>query len=390
MSDPAPAPSLDLESVLAEARRRSGLDDFGDPTALEALGQLLPALEGEARLNEIGRITQFERVVGILVNRARTEDWIRRHPEILEERIEAPFFIIGLPRTGTTMLHRTVSADPRNFALLWYESRNPAPFPDSESADEDSRIADAEREVEMMLEASPDLIAIHPMDAHAPDEEIMLLEFSGYSGNPEAFCEVPSYARWLETRDVTPAYRYLDRLLRFLQWQKKRAGSRADRWALKAPDHLRNLDVLFATFPDAKVILTHRDPIETIPSFASMIHTIRVGGTDHADPIGIGKHWGDRMKRALDRMMEVRADHEERFLDVDYRELVAEPMAQIARIYDFVGRTLTDEARASMQEWAVENARDKRPVHEYTLEQFGFTRDGLERDFAAYRERFIR
>ena len=186
--------ALDLPSALAEASRRSGgLEDFGDPAFHEPLRRLLAALDAEAGLHEAGRVAQFERTVGLLVNRLRTEEAIRRHPEILDERIEDAIVIVGLMRTGTTMLHRMTASDPRLHALLWYEARNPAPFPDADPAGPDPRIADAEREVEAMLGASPDLIAAHPMDAHAPDEEILLLELAFFSTNPYAFCSIPGW-----------------------------------------------------------------------------------------------------------------------------------------------------------------------------------------------------
>src|SRR5262245_9033012 len=206
---------------------------------------------------------QFERNVGLLVNRLRTEDAYRRHPEIADERIERAFVIVGLARTGSTMLHRMMASDPRWLALLWYESRNPAPFPGSEGAAVDPRITDAEAEVAMMLEGSPDLIAVHPMDAHAPDEEIMLVEHAFTSWNPEAFCRGPSYAADVEGTDLAPGYRYVMRSLQFLQWQKRRAGKSATRWVLKAPYHLGSLDGLFAVLPDARVVMTHRDPVQT-------------------------------------------------------------------------------------------------------------------------------
>ena len=181
-----PSVVFDEKTILDEAIARADLgptSDFGDDAFREPMRRLLTALDEEARLNPIGRITQYERIVGLLVNRLRTEDHIQRFPEILDEVIDRPFAIVGLGRTGTTMLHRTIASDPKIFSLKWYESRNPAPFPEAErggSGDDptdptDPRIADAEAEVEMMLEASPDLISAHPMDAHAPDEEIMLL-----------------------------------------------------------------------------------------------------------------------------------------------------------------------------------------------------------------------
>jgi hypothetical protein len=383
-------PSLHVAAILAEAQRRTGQGDFGDPAFLEPLERLLHSLREEALLNAAGRAMQFERNVGLLVNRLRTEEHYRRHPEIEAERIERPLVIVGLARTGTTMLHRMLASDPRWLALLWYESRNPAPFPNGERAAVDPRITDAEAEVAAMLAGSPDLIAAHPMDAHAPDEEIMLVEHAFTSWNPEAFCRVPGYSAYLETIDLTPGYRYLLRLLRFLQWQKQRRGETATRWVLKAPYHLGSLDVLFDVFPDARIVMTHRDPVQTVPSLASLVRTLHVLGSDTVDPLEIGAHWAGKWSRALERAIAARASREERFLDVYYGELVADPMAQVRRIYAHAGLDLTPEAEARMREWAVENERDRRPVHAYTLEEFGYTEADLRRTFSAYWERFPR
>ncbi len=380
---------LELKAVLAEAERRTDLHDFGDPAFRAPLARLLRSLREEAHLNPVGRAMQFERNVGLLVNRLRTEDAYRRHPEIADERIERPLVIVGLARTGTTMLHRMMASDPRWLALLWYESRNPAPFPDGERAPVDPRITDAEAEVAAMLEGSQDLIAAHPMDAHAPDEEIMLVEHAFTSWNPEAFCRVPSYSAYLDTIDLAPGYRYLLRLLQFLQWQKHRRGETATRWVLKSPYHLGSLDALFAVFPDARVAMTHRDPVQTVPSLASFVRILRVLGSDAVDRLEIGAHWSWRLSGALERALAARAKREDRFLDIHYADLVADPMGQVRRIYAHAGLGLTAEAEARMHQWAVENERDRRPVHAYTLEEFGYTQEGLRRDFAAYCERFL-
>jgi hypothetical protein len=382
-------PAFEDFVVLEDARRRTGLSDFGDPAFREPLRRLLHALGNEAALNEVGRVMHYERVVGLLVNRLRTEAAYREHPEIEEERIAPPLVIVGLPRTGTTMLHRMIASDRRFHALLWYESRSPAPLPGSEALREDPRIREAEAEVEAMLAASPDLIAVHPMDAHAPDEEIMLYEHSFLSANPEAFCHIPRYGAWLAEQDPAPGYRYLGRLLRFLQWQKKRRGERAERWVLKAPMHLAYMDLLLETLPGARVVLTHRDPIQTIPSYASMIHTLLVMGSDRIDTRAAGRYWADKLHRWLDRGMAVRDANPGSFLDVRYEELVEDPMVQVRRIYAFADMELTPTAEASMRRWAQENVRDRRPVHRYTLEQFGFTEPELREQFADYRERFI-
>jgi len=380
---------FDAKALLEEAQRRAGSGDFGDPSFHEPMQRLLHALEREAELNEAGRVGQLERIVGLLVNRLRTEESLRRHPEILEQRITAPIVIVGLARTGTTMLHRMLASDPRLHALLWYESRQPAPLPAANASAPDPRIADAEREVEAMLGASPELIAAHPMDARAPDEEIMLVEHAFLSTNPEAFCRIPSFAAWREVQDLTPGYDYLVRLLRFLQWQKRRRGEAGERWILKTPFHLGHMDALFRAFPDARIVWPHREPAQCIPSLASLIHSLRVLASDRVDPVDVGREWSDKMRRAISRCMDVREAHEDRFLDLRYQDLVADPLAQAARIYAFAGLSLSEDVAARMRSWAALNAREKRPIHRYTLERFGFDEPGLRRDFARYRERFL-
>lgn len=382
--------ALDEALLLDEAsRREDGLCDFGDPAFREPLRRLLDALGSEARLHEAGRVAQGERIVGLLCNRLRAEDAIRRNPEILDERIEDPIVIVGLMRTGTTMLHRMIASDPRLLALRWYESRHPAPFRGVPPSEPDPRIADAEREVEAMLGASPELLAAHPMDAHAPDEEILLVEHSFLSTNPHAFCNVPGFARWRDAQDLAPGYRLLDRLLRFLQWQKRRRGEGGRRWVLKTPFHLLHMEELLRAFPGARVVWTHRDPVQSVPSFASLIHTLRSTASDDVDPMLVGRQWSEIFARATERSLDAREACEERFLDVDYRELVADPLVQVARIHAFAGLSLPDEVRERMRRWAQENARDKRPVHRYTLERFGLDESALRHAFARYCERFI-
>lgn len=381
---------LTVEAVLDAARARDGLQDFGDASFREPLAVLIDALNREARLNEGGRIGQFYRTVNLLVNRLRVEDWFRRYPEIARERIDSPLVIVGLPRTGTTMLHRILASDSRFFAPIWYEVRNPAPFPGWDFQGPDPRIADAEAEVAMMLQANPELAAIHPMSATGADEEIMLLEHSFYSTTPPAFGNIPTYMDWQGSHDNTPGYRYLRRLLQFLQWQKKRQGQDGQRWLLKTPHHLHCMDVLLREFPDAKIIQTHRDPLQTIPSIASFHYELWKLGSDVADPVAVGRMWAAKFARGMHDTMAVRdAQGAGRFLDVHYEDTVQDPFGVISRVYAFAGMELTAQARHAMEDWQAENRREGRPLHHYTLEEFGFTEDSICRDFAEYRERFI-
>ncbi len=379
------------ETLLAEAREQTRLQDFGDPSFREPMERLCRALAEEARLNQVGTATQRQRVLDILVTRLRVEDFFARHPEIADEEIGAPLVVCGLPRTGTTMLHRVIAEDPTFDAALWYEVRYPAPFDGWKPGEPDARIAAAEEEVRMTLELAPELMAIHPFEATSPDEEIMLLEQSFFSRTPESYCHLPRFSAWLEEQDQLPGYRYLRRLLQLLQWQHRLEGRARERWVLKSPHHLGFLPELFTVFPDATVIQTHRDPVDSIPSICSLCFHLETMGCDDPDPKATGAHWSAGWARFLERAMAYRdAGHEDRFLDIDYLHSVKDPVATVARIYAFLGRELTPIAEDKMRAWTEANARDKRAAHAYTPAQFGLTEATLARDFAPYRTRFVK
>jgi hypothetical protein len=379
------------EAVIAAARAVDGLEDFGDHCHEEPLRRLLWSLEHEADLNAIGRQAMHQRVVDILVTRLRLQAWLKRYPEIRDEVIEAPLVIVGLPRTGTTMLHRTIAADHRMYAPLWYEVRYPCPDLDWDfTAAGDRRIADAKAEMQAMVDANPELLAIHPMDAVGPDEDIMLLEQSFYSFNIQAFVDVPVFDAWIEAQDHSPGYEYFRLLLQFLQWQKKRSGQQGERWALKAPHHLHYMDLLFKFFPDAKVVQSHRDPVETIPSLASLIAGVWVIYSDSADPKRVGEQWARKFARGMAHTMAVRKQRgNDAFLDLWFKDTVNQPLKEIEKVYAFLGMGLTEEARKEMAQWQDFNRRELRPPHDYTLAQFGFTEAGLKQQFRQYRAAFI-
>jgi hypothetical protein len=382
--------ALDLEGLLVEAQARAGLQDFGDESFREPLGVLLESLERDADLNDAGRGTQHARIVDSLVTRLMVEDHLRRHPEILDEDLGRPVVIVGLMRSGTTRLHRLLGSGPAFQVARWWEVRHPAPFPGSDWRRDDPRIAAAHEEVKRTLEAVPALAAVHPWDAEGADEEIMLLEHALMSRVPESGPHVSTYWKWLDRQDLTPAYRYLERLLRFIQWQKKQSGRGGGRWILKAPFHLGYVDVLFRVFPGARLIQTHRDPIETIPSAASMYRSLRALNADRVDPRRCAERVRDRFSWALTRCMRSREHYaSQRFLDVDYRAVGRDAIGEARRVYEWLDLEFTGEAERAMRRWAADNAREKRAAHQYSLEEFGLTREGLEAEFGEYRARYI-
>jgi len=375
---------LSEASLVATARRASGLHAFVDESFREPLRRLLAALDEEAGLHPLGRTMLRQSLVRALVNRLRLEDLNDRHPEIADHPVASPVFIVGLQRTGTTLLHRLLTCEPRLRPLLAWEALNPAPFPGRRArGDRDPRMRLAETAERGLRYLAPEFFAIHPVEAHAPEEDVLLLDMSFVSPTADATLRVPSYSAWLADVDQRPAYRTFRRLIQLLLWQRE------GRWLGKTPHHLENLDALLEVFPDARIIHTHRDPVRVVASFCSMIAHGRALFSDRVDPREVGAQLGAKAVRAVTRAMEVR-DHVggDAFLDVAYPDLVADPLGQIRRITDFVGLSPEPASERAMQEWIAANPQNKHGAHRYRLDDFGLDRLRLEKDFEPYRSRF--
>ncbi|RGE45438.1 sulfotransferase [Comamonas testosteroni] len=391
MNAPLTPNQLQVPELLQAARDRvPGLSHFGDDNYQQALEVLTQALNTEAKLSATGQVMMRERLVGQLVNRLIMEDYFQRFPEIAQIAIDDPLVIVGLPRTGTTMLQRTLAVDPRFYSAAWWETRYPAPLNGDTPQDASKRIEMAKAEVAQTIEAIPQILSIHPMNATLCDEEFMLMEHSFLSAM-DAYADVPSYTAWLDQQDQRPVYTQLKKMLQFLQWQKAQRGEpQGQRWLLKAPQHLHTLEILLSVFPKAQVILTHRDPAQTIPSMASMAHTLWQIYSDQPDPRSAGKQWNTRMARGILHTMQVRDQQDsQRFLDIHFSDTVAKPMEVLEKVYQFAGLPFTDKARADAQQWLASNGREKRAGHDYSLETFGLSEEQMQSDYAQYRARHL-
>ena len=381
-------PSLDPADLLARARSATGLEEFDDPSPIEPLEVLTRALRGEARLNAGGRYYWSTRLLGILMTRLRGNQWFRRYPEILDERIGAPVVILGLTRTGTTLLHRLISSDSRFSSAAFWEARFPVPADDD--LDGKKRIDVAKAEIDAMLAANPDLASVHPFDALGADEDILILDQTLLSNTAETLACVPSYYEWLRKQDLRPAYRFWYRMLQMLQWQKHRRGLTGERWVLKTPMHLGHVDHILELLPDATFVQTHRDPLATVPSYASMIQGLWRGVSDEADPLEAARESSATLEHDLRRCLQVRDTlPSDKFIDVDFHDTVSDPIRVVERIYGEIGIPLTERARAQISAYLATHPREGRPKHTYTLEQFGFTEQEVRRRFQEYRARHI-
>lgn len=378
--------SLDPASLMAAAEEATGLLDFGEPSFREPLKVLVDSIEKEANLHALGRIITRTRLVSTLANRARIEEQFRRHPEIANESVSRPIVIAGLQRTGTTLLHRMLASDRRLRALASWEALSPAPLDPSGGAD--ARRARAEQSEMALGYLAPDFFAIHPVEANAPEEDVLLLDLSLRSTVAEATLRVPTFSRWLEQQDQTPAYRSLERAMKLLLHERRPSPSA--RWVLKTPHHLEWLDVLFSVFPDATIVWTHREPRETIPSFCSMVAHGRGVFSDRVDPREVGAHWSKKIYRMVERGMAAReAAGERHFVDVRYEDLVRDPIGQARRIYAAADLSFERETEDGMKDLVKKQRKDRFGHHVYRAEDFGLTLGGIDEALAKYRERFL-
>jgi hypothetical protein len=384
---------FDSAAVLVDAQRKESLTDWGPGDFEHPLGVLLDDYAA-ADLNAIGVLILRSGIVHSLRMRLRAQEWIRRHPEILEERVAAPTVVVGMMRSGTTLLQRLLAADPRFNCAYGWEVVEAAPRLNHPFTAVDPRIAVSEAREAKSRELAPDLFVIHPMYAREAEEEIVFLADAFLSHVPESGAHLPRYRSWLDEQDFTPAYDYLHRMLQFLQWQKRQRFSERHsspvRWVLKSPAHLGYLDALRAQFGDLHIVHMHRDPQATIASGASLNSTLHAMHADNVDRPRVGAQWLQRMGWTNDRAMGVRddwADESARVTDIGFDDAVADPIGQVARVYDAIDLPLTVEAETAMRRWLTERPREAaRPP--YALGDFGLLPEQVDERFALYNKRF--
>ncbi len=361
-------PSLDKDELINAARYSANLHDLGKDFWDEPLERLIHSLNHEARLHPIGHFISRKRIINLLMVRLRAEYWFKKHPGILEQDIYPPLVIVGLQRTGTTKLHRLLTADPDNRVLRSWEAINPAPL-DKVINGKDKRIGAARTTEKALRMMAPGFFAIHPVEYSAPEEDILLLDVTFLSTTPEATSHVPSYATWLEKTDQSYAYAYGARLLQLLQWQKP-----GQRWIMKSPHHLEFLPLIEKYFSNPRFLWTHRDISECIPSFLSMVCHSRAIFSDEVSMDEVTAHWVRKTHYMLEKGIEFRekGHNHEKFTDILYEDLVEDPMGQLERIYERYGG-IPAGLRESFRTAEIENPYGKYGLHDYSLADFSLT-----------------
>ncbi|MDH3685398.1 MAG: sulfotransferase [Myxococcales bacterium] len=374
---------LSEASLLAAAREATGLTDFGDESFREGLRVLLETYETTANLSEGGRKRTQRRLLMLLATRLKIEAAFERHPEIREIEIRRPLYVTGLPRSGTSALFNLLAEDPTHRPLLLWEGLFPDPLEDLEPGQTDPRLAAVRAMNERDRKRNPDFDKIHYVTADMPEECVML--------QAHTFCDVQlgieplmePYASWFRRQDLRPAYAYYADLLRMLQWQRP-----GERWLLKSPAHLWALDILPEMFPDVGIVWTHRDPVPLLASYSSMM-AMMMSVRESFDPKELGPTVLDYLAVKVEHALAARDGADaSRFVDVDYREFLADPLKTARNIYDVLDLELPPESETALRDHVEKNPQNRHGKHTYTLEEYGLTPEAVRERLAGYLERF--
>ena len=364
--------------LIEQAKRRCGLEDFGEGEFFEPLSRLLESCHREARLNVIGTMALRSDVLRILGNRLMLARDRKLYPQIAQQRIRAPLFIVGLPRSGTTLLHILLAADPANRAPLTWEVMSPSPPSDKHR---DQRIRQANRNLAMLRWLAPTFENVHATGAKLPQECVSLMSPTFMSDQFDTMYNVPSYREWFFAQDLRPAYEFHRRSLQHFQFRHS-----ADYWMLKAPAHMFAAPALLSIYPDAKFVQIHRDPIEAVASVSSLVTILRRVFSDDVDPIQVGRdamsYWAQALKTFLHARDQLPP---ERVCDLYYDDVRRDPITAARQVYRHFGRSLSSEVEEQMRAVLKKQNSHSNGVHRYDTAYFRL--EGMN-GFADYCDRF--
>ncbi len=377
-------PEIDANDLIDAAREEARLEDFGPDGFREGLGILCESLSLEARLNDLGRFAMRDTLLAALMTRLRVVDWVHRHPELKAESIAAPLIVIGMFRAGTTFLGRLLDQDPANRSLLRWEAGDPVPPPSRSNHRSGRRVDAAQFGVDMLEQMNPAMRAIHHEDADGPTECISVLSQDFKSLSWEAIANVPGYGRWLLAADQHSAYEYHRQVLQVLQ-----SGGVRGRWTLKSPHHAIALEALTAVYPDARLVLVHRDPVVLCASVCSLIRTLSGTFTDADHTEYIAEHWTAMLEESVRRVNTFRdADPEHPIVDVQYADLIGDPLATVRSIYAGCDSELTESARAAIAAYVQSHPKGALGSHHYDVTEYGLDAGELRERFSGYAHRY--
>jgi Sulfotransferase family len=368
-------------AFLEAAKRRCRLEDFGDGNFIEPLSRLLESCHAEAHLNLVGKFALRSDITQQLCNRLLLQRDRTAHLGIGREKIRQPLFIVGLPRTGTTLLHTLLAADSAHRAPLTWEVMEPAARNDAGRALQIQRV---EKNMKWLKWLAPDFCRVHATGAQLPQECVSLMSPSFLSDQFDTMFNVPTYRAWFFRQDMSPAYIFHKYFLQHLQ-----RGQEARRWILKAPAHMFALPALLSVYPDAIFVQLHRAPLQAVASVSSLITILRRVFSDRVDAREIGaealRYWSETLNRFM-RQRERLLDR--RICDLLYRDIQADPLGAIRQVYGHFGWKLSLETEARMRELLAQQPGELRNYHRYDVAQFGFRVEEETELFGSYCERF--
>ena len=379
--------TLRADALMNRASRAAGgLTDFGDPRFEAGLEHLIDSLENEDRLNGFGRILARTHLTNLLRQRLLLTEHLRRHPEIRDEPIERPIFIVGAPRTGTTVTHHLLSQDSGFRYPLTWECDELHPPLDPATMDRDPRIDRSEKQIRQIMTLAPNLDAAHPVGAWEAQECALLHAYAFHSDTFHVMFNCQGYARWLTEQDLRWVYEEEKLLLQYMQSGGLRPTTG---WLLKTPPHMENIHNILAVFPDARFITTYREPTEIVASGCSLAGTVFHMAEDSPDWHDHGRFMRWRTTKMLKRNVELREQFShlaDRFIDFSMQRMVSDPLSCVTEIYDRFGIELTEPNRAKMSRFVDERGIATRKPHVYRAEDYGLDIDELWPQLQFYRD----
>ena len=375
---------MQVDELITAARETTGLSNLGDDSILDALNRLVDALNSEARLNERGEQSVRGNLVATLSNRLRIEDYLASHPELLERPVEKPLFVFGLPRTGTTLVINLLSVDPARRCFLRWEAFDSVPPPKVSELHAGPRYEACQAQTELSLQYAPHIAAIHYEDADSPTECQFSMTPSFVAQYYDSMYDIPSYHQWfLHEADYLPAFRFHKRFLQLLQ------SETGGRWTLKNPWHPLYLDQLTTVYPDAQLVMTHRDPVEVVGSACSLVKAIRPMFSDEVDFHTIGRNLLETFDVMIERTLAYKEKHGwDSIYDMQYSDVMRDPVEEIRKVYRHFDEPFTAEAEAAMNHYMQANPKGKHGHHTYSLEDYGLATEQVRERYADYCERF--
>ena len=370
---------LDVESLLKKAQKKTRLSDFGEWPLIEPLQCLVEDYNTEANLTVMGRFFAKMDLLRLLTNRLQLIEDRKKFPQIAREKIIEPIFITGLPRSGTTLLHNLMATDKAIRVPMYWEILYPSPPPKEESFTSDPRIKRTAGELKWLDRLQPEFKKIHMVGAEYSEE---CIAFTSYSFQSLVFMlthYLPHYEHWYKQQDMLEAYKFHYYFLQHLQW-----GFSKKRWVLKAPIHMNYLDKIFEIYPDAQIVMMHRDPLKVVPSISSNTYHLQKTFAHDADALRIGKTELERWSEGYRHANEVRKQFPNRFYDVNFEDVTRHPLATAKKLYEHLGLDFTSQTASGMEEFLHNNARNKHGVHSYTLAQFGLNEAQINRAFPGF------